>query len=75
MTSSIHGIIRSTPLTPHYRPVELEWDVAGDMPHALKDGVACWFGPAPGRPEGEVVIAGGLWPTGIAHEPGSQLTV
>lgn len=51
------------------RPISLAWSVVGDMPHALKDGVACWVGPTAAFPEGEVLIAGGLWPTGIAHSP------
>lgn len=53
------------------RPVSLGWDIVGDMLFALKDGVACWIQPGNAAersltPEGEVVLAGGLWPTGIA---------
>ena len=51
------------------RPISLDWSVVGDMPHALKDGIACWLPPAAGLPEGQVLIAGGLWPSGIAHTP------
>ena len=53
------------------QPVKLAWSVLGDMPEALKDGVACWTTPDALYPEGEVVIAGGLWPVGVAHMPGS----
>ena len=27
------------------QPVKLAWSVLGDMPEALKDGVACWTTP------------------------------
>jgi hypothetical protein len=49
------------------KPIKLEWDILGDKPAALKDGVACWMAPTPAFPEGEVLIAGGLWSVGIAH--------
>ena len=52
------------------RPLSLEWQIAGEMPRAGKDGVSCWFAPDVAFPEGEVVIAGGLWPVGIAHMGG-----
>ena len=52
------------------QPVQLEWSVLGDMPEALKDGVACWTAPNAQYPEGEVVLAGGLWPVGVAHVSG-----
>jgi hypothetical protein len=52
------------------RPLRVEWDIAGEMPRAGKDGVACWFAPDSHFSEGEVVIAGGLWPVGIAHMGG-----
>ena len=38
------------------------------MPRALKDGVSCWMAPTDAFPEGEVLVAGCLWPVGIAHE-------
>ena len=46
--------------------------VRGMPADALKDGVACWMAPDAAFPEGEVVIAGGLWPVGIAHEKVSR---
>ena len=54
-------------------PVRADWSVVGDMPHAVKDGVACWMAPTDAFPEGEVLIAGGLWPVGIAHEKSSNV--
>ena len=79
VTAALNAYLGAVPFTSQHdgtvtdaRPVRLDWDVAGDMPHALKDGVACWFPPGPGRPEGQVLVAGGLWTTGIAHMPGTH---
>jgi hypothetical protein len=52
------------------QPIHLDWGIIGDMPEALKDGVTCWMAPDSSFPEGEIVIAGGLWPVGIAHMGG-----
>ena len=79
LTAAVNEYLAHTSLTGMYdgnvtdaRPFRLEWDVIGDMPYALKDGVACWMAPDAAFPEGEVVIAGGLWPVGIAHEKVSR---
>ena len=76
ITAALNAYLAETSFTSTYdgavtdaQPLKLAWDVAGDMPHALKDGVACWMPPDAAFPEGEVVIAGGLWPSGVAHEP------
>jgi hypothetical protein len=80
MTAAFNEYLAETSFTGIYdgsvtdaRSVRMDWDVAGDMPRALKDGVACWMAPDGSFPEGEVVIAGGLWPVGIAHEKGEHV--
>ena len=74
LTAALNEYISNVPFTltqdgsvTDSRPLHLEWDIVGDMPNAFKDGVACWMAPDSSFPEGEVVIAGGLWPLGIAH--------
>ena len=76
-TASINKYLSHVPFTNTHdgsitdvRPVRLDWDIVGDMPNAFKDGVACWMPPDLLFPEGEVLIAGGLWPIGIAHMGG-----
>ena len=74
ITAAFNDYLRLTPFSNTHdgaitdaQPVRLDWSIIGDMPHAMKDGHACWMAPDSAHPEGEVLIAGGLWPTGIAH--------
>lgn len=75
ITASFNRYLSHVPLTRMYdgsvtdeQPVQTSWSIVGDMPYALKDGVACWMAPSASFTEGEVLFAGGLWPQGIAHE-------
>ncbi len=75
--AAVNAYLRAVPFTAAHggtgasdaQPVRLDWSVPGDVPEAVKDSVACWSTPDAAYPEGEVVIAGGLWPVGVAHLP------
>lgn len=74
LTTAFNAYLRSVPLSTLHDgnitdslPMELRWSVPGSMPYGLNEGVTCWFSAAPGHPEGPVLNAGGLWPTGVAH--------